>query len=57
MLVEHVTFSWSFIYYAGAEDPRCPVPGLQEAVSIAANAYEEVGAAEKFMVTMQTNVF
>jgi hypothetical protein len=31
--------------------------GLQEAVSIAANAYEEVGAAEKFMVTMQTNVF
>jgi hypothetical protein len=26
-------------------------------VSRAANAYEEVGAAEKFMVTMETNVF
>jgi hypothetical protein len=26
-------------------------------VSRAANAYEEDGAAEKFMVTMQTNVF
>ncbi|KAF0901560.1 hypothetical protein E2562_003534 [Oryza meyeriana var. granulata] len=31
----------------GAEDPRCPVPGLQEPVSRAAKAYEDV--ADKFM--------
>jgi hypothetical protein len=35
----------------GAEDPRCPVLGLQEPVSRAAKAYEEVGSADKFMVT------
>ncbi|KAK1604784.1 hypothetical protein QYE76_028457 [Lolium multiflorum] len=40
----------------GAEDPRCPVPGLQEAVSRAANAYEEVGAAEKFMFIAEPGV-
>uniref|UniRef100_J3MBJ5 Peptidase S9 prolyl oligopeptidase catalytic domain-containing protein n=2 Tax=Oryza brachyantha TaxID=4533 RepID=J3MBJ5_ORYBR len=32
----------------GAEDPRCPEPGLQEPVSRAAKAYEEVGSADKF---------
>ncbi|KAM0880919.1 hypothetical protein ACQ4PT_033271 [Festuca glaucescens] len=40
----------------GAEDPRCPVPGLQEAVSRAANAYEEVGSAEKFMFIAEPGV-
>jgi len=34
----------------GAEDPRCPISGLEEATSRAAKAYEESGSAEKFMV-------
>jgi hypothetical protein len=34
----------------GAEDPRCPISGLEEAASKAAKAYEESGCAEKFMV-------
>jgi len=39
-----------FIYLAGAEDPRCPIAGLEEPSSRAAKAYEESGSAEKFMV-------
>lgn len=34
----------------GAEDPRCPISGLGEAISKTAKAYEESGCAEKFMV-------
>ena len=44
-------------FHAGAEDPRCPIPGIQEAISRAANAYEEAGSAEKFKVTMPTKSF
>lgn len=40
----------------GAEDPRCPISGLQEAVSRAANAYEEAGSAEKFMFIAEPGV-
>ncbi|KAF7021615.1 hypothetical protein CFC21_070249 [Triticum aestivum] len=32
----------------GADDPRCPVLGLQEPASKAAEAYAEAGSADKF---------
>ncbi|XBI64115.1 hypothetical protein VPH35_044358 [Triticum aestivum] len=32
----------------GADDPRCPVLGLQEPTSKAAEAYAEAGSANKF---------
>jgi hypothetical protein len=50
-VTSNVSCCLNFIYHAGAEDPRCPVLGLQEPVSRAAKAYEEVGSADKFMVT------
>ncbi|EMS55378.1 hypothetical protein TRIUR3_07550 [Triticum urartu] len=34
----------------GADDPRCPVLGLQEPASKAAEAYEKAGSADKFKV-------
>uniref|UniRef100_A0ACD5ZPD9 Uncharacterized protein n=1 Tax=Avena sativa TaxID=4498 RepID=A0ACD5ZPD9_AVESA len=40
----------------GAEDPRCPILGFQEAVSRAANAYDEAGSAEKFMFIAEPGV-
>uniref|UniRef100_A0A0E0DXE6 Peptidase S9 prolyl oligopeptidase catalytic domain-containing protein n=1 Tax=Oryza meridionalis TaxID=40149 RepID=A0A0E0DXE6_9ORYZ len=40
----------------GAEDPRCPVLGLQEPVSRAAKAYEEVGSADKFMFIAEPGI-
>ncbi|CAM0912912.1 unnamed protein product [Alopecurus aequalis] len=40
----------------GAKDPRCPIPGLQEAVSRTANAYEEAGSAEKFKFIAEPGV-
>jgi hypothetical protein len=39
-----------FIYLTGAEDPRCPIAGLEEPSSRAAKAYGESGSAENFMV-------
>lgn len=50
-LVEYVSCCWIFIYHAGAEDPRCPILGLQEPASKTSKAYGEAGSSEKFMVT------
>ncbi|KAG0512954.1 hypothetical protein BDA96_10G059600 [Sorghum bicolor] len=40
----------------GAEDPRCPISGLEEAASKAAKAYEESGCAEKFMFIAEPGI-
>lgn len=40
----------------GAEDPRCPISGLGEAISKTAKAYEESGCAEKFMFIAEPGV-
>ncbi|KAL5224995.1 hypothetical protein ABZP36_011634 [Zizania latifolia] len=40
----------------GADDPRCPVSGLQEPVSRAAKAYEEAGSADKFMFITEQGI-
>uniref|UniRef100_A0ACD6ACQ3 Uncharacterized protein n=1 Tax=Avena sativa TaxID=4498 RepID=A0ACD6ACQ3_AVESA len=40
----------------GAEDPRCPILGFQEAVSRAADAYDEAGSAEKFVFIAEPGV-
>uniref|UniRef100_A0A453MVR0 Alpha/beta hydrolase n=1 Tax=Aegilops tauschii subsp. strangulata TaxID=200361 RepID=A0A453MVR0_AEGTS len=36
----------------GADDPRCPVLGLQDPASKAAEAYAEAGSADKFKIVM-----
>ncbi|KAL6606694.1 hypothetical protein ACP70R_042347 [Stipagrostis hirtigluma subsp. patula] len=40
----------------GAEDPRCPIAGLEEPISRAAKAYEESGSAEKFMFIAEPGI-
>ncbi|TVU12416.1 hypothetical protein EJB05_46060, partial [Eragrostis curvula] len=40
----------------GAEDPRCPVAGLEEPNTRAAKAYEESGCAEKFMFIAERGI-
>ncbi|CAN6172650.1 unnamed protein product [Urochloa humidicola] len=40
----------------GAEDPRCPITGLEEPSSRAAKAYEESGSAEKFMFIAEPGI-
>ncbi|XP_039806205.1 putative esterase YitV isoform X2 [Panicum virgatum] len=40
----------------GAEDPRCPIAGLEEPSSRAAKAYEESGSAEKFMFIAEPGI-
>jgi hypothetical protein len=40
----------------GAEDPRCPIAGLEETSSRAAKAYEESGSAEKFMFIAEPRI-
>lgn len=40
----------------GAEDPRCPIVGIQEPASRAAKAYEEAGSAEKFMFIAEPEI-
>jgi predicted esterase len=45
-----------FICLAGAEDPRCPIAGLEETSSRAAKAYEESGSAEKFMFIAEPRI-
>ncbi|CAN6190785.1 unnamed protein product [Urochloa humidicola] len=40
----------------GADDPRCPITGLEEPSSRAAKAYEESGSAEKFMFIAEPGI-
>uniref|UniRef100_A0A8I7BDD0 Peptidase S9 prolyl oligopeptidase catalytic domain-containing protein n=2 Tax=Hordeum vulgare subsp. vulgare TaxID=112509 RepID=A0A8I7BDD0_HORVV len=40
----------------GADDPRCPVLGLQEPASKAAEAYKEAGSADKFKFMAEPGV-
>ncbi|KAI4976927.1 hypothetical protein ZWY2020_050534 [Hordeum vulgare] len=40
----------------GADDPRCPVLGLQEPASKAAEAYKEAGSADKFKFIAEPGV-
>ncbi|XP_003564274.3 uncharacterized protein LOC100823663 [Brachypodium distachyon] len=40
----------------GAEDPRCPILGLQEPASKTSKAYGEAGSSEKFMFIAEAGV-
>lgn len=39
------------VKHAGAEDPRCPIAGLEIPVSRAIEAYREADCPEKFKVS------